>query len=151
MRDALVDRFKSMGLSGIIAQRRSASILYAWSQSGLRQEAVETVSAYVDGDGGRLVEVATALLGRSRDERGRRSSLDPAGLACLFDNVPLVLERIKARADAAAARAAHVMRSVSSALEFHNGTVDGWIALERERRSAAAAAAAAADGTPPPR
>lgn len=152
MRDALVARFKAMGLAGIIGQRRSASILYAWSQSGLRQEAVETVSAYVGGDDGRLVEVAEALLGRSRDERGRRASLDPAGLACLFDDLPLVLERLMARADVGDARAAHVMQAVSSSLEFHNRTVDGWIAQERERKSAAAAAAAAADAdeTPPP-
>lgn len=136
MRDALVARIKAMGVAGIIGMRRSASILYAWSQSGLRDEAVAAVSAYVDGDDGRMVEVARALLGRSRDERGTSASLAPAGLGALFEDVPLVLERLQARSAGGDEHATQVIRAVVSALEFHNGTVDGWIRKERERRTA---------------
>lgn len=138
MRDALVARIRALGIAGIIGQRRSASILYAWSQSGLREETVVAVADYVSGDKVRMVEAARALLGRSRDEQGSRASLHPDGLASVFDDVPAVLERLKAMADGGDTSAAQVTRAVTSALEFDNGTVEDWITRERERRSTTA-------------
>lgn len=131
VRDALVERLKALGVSGIVGRRRSASMLYAWSQSGLRDEAVAAVAGFVDGDDGRMIAVARALLGRSRDELGSRTTLHPDGLAALFDDVPSILEALQSRAEGGDAGAAQVMRAVSSALQFHNGSITGWIARAR--------------------
>jgi hypothetical protein len=123
------------GVAGITGERRPASIIYAWSRSGLREAAVAALSEYVSDNDGWMIEVARALLNRSRAKRGSRTSTHLDGLASIFDDIPSVLERLQTKPDSGDTLAVQVTRAVTSAIEVQNGTVEGWIAHKQDRRS----------------
>lgn len=150
VRDAMFARYRELGVEGILRRERAATTLYAWSQAGGRAEVVAAVEAHIDGDDDRLVEVLSALAGRSRDERGRAGSLDPEGLKCFFDDVPSLLERLPALVAAKVPGAAGVLRSVASSLEFHNASVKAWIEHERGRVASEGSATGPAGAEPEP-
>lgn len=136
MRDSFIPRLRNLGIDGIVLQRRSASMLFAWSQAGYRDEVVAAVLKFAGDDVGRLAYVGRSLIGRSRDSNGEEASIDPKGLEAIFDDVPSVLESFGEAASAGDQNAIEVLSAVNSALSFYGGTIDGWITLERERRAA---------------
>ena len=130
IRDAMFQRYRGLGIKRIMELERSASTLYAWSQAGGREELVAIMREHVEDDDAKLLRAMLALAGRSRQD-GRPGSLDPSGLACLFDNVPSLLEHVLALAASGNADAKAVLRSVGSSLSFRGGSIQGWIEHQR--------------------
>lgn len=103
--------------------------LYAWSQAGGRQEIVAAIEAHTADDDARLVEFLVQLSGAAR---GRGGNLSTDGLRCFFDDVPALLEHLMALAAKRVDGAPRVLQLVSSSLRFHNDSLKGWIAHQRE-------------------
>lgn len=128
MRDAMFARYRALGIDGLFGLARPASALYAWSQAGGREEVVALVAERTASDDDALVDFLIMLTGNS--------SLDPEGIACFFDDVPTILERLRDLADAGNPGAARIIAAVSSSLRFQNGSIAEWINASRTRASA---------------
>lgn len=128
MREAMFERYRALGIDGLLGLARPASALYAWSQAGGRDEVVALVAQRTEGDDSALVHFLTTLTGTS--------SLDPEGVACFFDDVPTVLQRLRDLADAGDAGAARVIAAISSSLRFRNVSIAAWIEARRAAETA---------------
>lgn len=128
MRDAMFARYRALGIDGLLGLNRPASALYAWSQAGGREEVVALVTERTANDDAALIDFLTTLTGNS--------SLDPEGIACFFEDVPTVLERLRDLAGAGNPGAARVIAAVSSSLRFQNASIAAWITARRAGEAA---------------
>lgn len=123
MRDAIFARYRELGIDGLLALTRPASALYAWSQAGGREEVVALVAEHTANNDTALIDFLTTLT--------RNGSLDPEGIACFFDDIPTIFERLRDLSDTGNPGAARVIAAVSLSLRFQNASIATWIAARR--------------------
>lgn len=124
MRDAMFARYRNLGIGGLLGLSRAASALYAWSQAGGREEVVALVDERTVHDDVALIDFLTGLAGNN-------SSVDPEGVACFFEDVPSVLERVRDLAASGNVGATRVLTAMTSSLRFKGSSIEEWIAAQR--------------------
>jgi len=125
MRDAMFARYRALGIGGLLELHRAASALYAWSQAGGREEVISLTAEHTDHDDIALVQFLIGLLGNN-------GSLDPEGIACFFDDVPSVIERVRDLAERDNVGAVRVLKAISSSLRFKNTSIVDWLTTQRK-------------------